>query len=388
MASFLHGLSALSLYWGWADKPGDGGALLYGRGTRPPYCTLAEAERFLRTALDVRRLEKEILAFRDVTAPVALLYSKASMLQVPPGTGDKTPYLLELEHCYDALLELGVPIDFVTTKQVLEGRLSRYRVLVIPAATYEHAAVVERVMAFAQAGGQVVLVPNSWFFDQYHRKQEYLSPLGISVASMKAPRIKAGAAKTGTQRDVSGEETEAPFLMGLIADTMVTDVPKAKIKTARIGLFADGEPALEGAGVRHIATVAGQARVLATFEEGQPAIVEIPTGKGAIYYLAIPLLHDGMVELMDRLVAKAGIQRPVRFLSPGGNRARGLEYRAVHTASGWLAYVNNLDRKEARQAKLLSAVKFRGIRNLTLDTDLPLSFTVPAGETYILKLEQ
>jgi Beta-galactosidase len=109
MASFLHGLSALSLYWGWTDRPGDGGALLYGRGARPPFCTVAEAERFLRTALDVRRLRKDILAFQQISAPVALLYSKASMLQVPPNTGDKTPYLIELEHCYDALLELGVP---------------------------------------------------------------------------------------------------------------------------------------------------------------------------------------------------------------------------------------------------------------------------------------
>lgn len=239
MASFLHGLSALSLYWGWADGPGDGGALLYGRGTRPPFCTIAEAERFLRTALDVRRLEKEVLAFQDIAAPVALLYSKAAMLQVPPGTGDKTPYLLEVEHCYDALLELGVPVDFVTTRQVLEGKLSRYKVLVVPAATYEHASVVENIMAFAKAGGQVVLVPNSWFFDQYNRKQPYLSPLRVSVTSMKAPRIKAGDAKTGIQRDASGEETEAPFLMRLMVDTVVADVPKARIKTATTGLLAD-----------------------------------------------------------------------------------------------------------------------------------------------------
>ena len=115
MASFLHGLSALSLYWGWADKPGDGGALLYGRGSRPPYCTLPEAERFLRTGLDIRRLRQEILAFQqDIKAPVALLYSKASMLQVPETGGDKTPYLLELDRTYDALLELGVPVDFIT----------------------------------------------------------------------------------------------------------------------------------------------------------------------------------------------------------------------------------------------------------------------------------
>ncbi len=43
MAGFLHGLSALSLYWGWADKPGDGGAVLYGRGSRP--CTAPSRKR-------------------------------------------------------------------------------------------------------------------------------------------------------------------------------------------------------------------------------------------------------------------------------------------------------------------------------------------------------
>ena len=386
MANFLHGLSALSLYWGWDDKPGDGGAVLYGRGTRPPFCTVAETERLLRTALDVRRLEKEILAFRQVDAPVALLYSKASMLQVPAATGDKTPYLLELEHCYDALLELGVPVDFVTTKQVLEGRLSRYRVLVIPAATYEHTAVVQQVMDFAKSGGQVVLVPNSWFFDQYNRKQPYLAGLGVSVASMKGPRIKPGRAKTGIQRDVAGEETEAPFLMGLIVDTVVTDVPKAKIRTARAGLFADGEVLLQGAGVRHIAKVEGPGTVLARFEEGQPAIVEIPAGKGAIYYLAIPLVHDSMVELVDRLLTNAGVAREVRFVSPDGKRAAGLEYRAIKTAGGWLAYVNNLNRKEARPLKLASGSKVSGIRNLTLQTDLPAEFTLPAGETWILRL--
>jgi hypothetical protein len=336
----------------------------------------------------VRRLEKEILAFQDISAPVALFYSKASLLQVPAGTGDKTPYLIELDHCYDALLELGVPVDFVTTKQVLEGKLSRYKLLVVPAATYEQASVVQTIMAFAKAGGQVVLVPNSWFFDQYNRKQPYLASLGISVPSMKAPRIEAGVAKTGLQRDAAGEETEAPFLMGLIVDSVVTDVPKAAIKTAKAGLFTDGAMMLEGAGVRHVATVQEQDHVLANFAGGDPAIVEIPLGQGAIFYLAIPLVRDSMVELLDRLVAKAGIQREIRFLSAQGKRLPGLEYRAIRTPSGWLAYVNNLDSKEALPLKLASTVQFRGLRNLTLERDLPLSFTLPAGETWIMKLKE
>ncbi|MFI5378443.1 MAG: beta-galactosidase trimerization domain-containing protein [Tepidisphaerales bacterium] len=388
MASFLHGLSALSLYWGWSDRAGDGGAMLYGRGTRPPYCSVAEVERFLRTALDVRRLEKEIVAFQDISSPVALLYSKASMLQVPAGTGDKTPYLLELEHCYDAMLELGLPVDFITSKQVLDGKLGKYKVLVVPAATYEHAAVVEQILAFARGGGQVVLVPNCWFFDQHNRKQPFLPSLGVTVTSMKGPIITAGRTQTGIQRDVAGQETEAPFLMGLIVDTVVTDVPKARIVTAGSGLLNGGEMALQGAGVRHVAKVSDAGKVLGRFEDGQPAIVEIPAGQGAVYYLAIPLVHDSMAGFLDRLVAKAGIPRPVRFLSPEGQRVSHLEYRAVKTPEGWLAYVNNLDRKEARQLKLSSDIKFTALRNLTLEADLPFTFTLPAGETWVVRLKQ
>ena len=168
--------------------------------------TLPEAERFLRTGLDIRRLRQEILAFQqDIKAPVALLYSKASLLQVPAVGGDKTPCLLELDRTYDALLHLGVPVDFITTKQVLQDKLTQYRVLIIPAATYEQADVVRKVLSFAEAGGRVVLVPNSWFFDQYNRKQDYLAALNIQVSSMKAPTIVAGQARTGLQRDAAGE---------------------------------------------------------------------------------------------------------------------------------------------------------------------------------------
>jgi hypothetical protein len=176
--------------------------------------------------------------------------------------------------------------------------------------------------------------------------------------------------------------------MGLIVDSVVTDVPKAAIKTAKAGLFTDGAMMLEGAGVRHVATVQEQDHVLANFAGGDPAIVEIPLGQGAIFYLAIPLVRDSMVELLDRLVAKAGIQREIRFLSAQGKRLPGLEYRAIRTPSGWLAYVNNLDSKEALPLKLASTVQFRGLRNLTLERDLPLSFTLPAGETWIMKLKE
>jgi len=52
---------------------------------------------------------------------------------------------------------------------------------------------------------------------------------------------------------------------------------------------------------------------------------------------------------MNAVLAAAGVSRPVRFLTPDGAHVTGLECRAIKTADGWLAYVNNLDRKNDKQ---------------------------------------
>jgi hypothetical protein len=91
---------------------------------------------------------------------------------------------------------------------------------------------------------------------------------------------------------------------------------------------------------------------------------------------------------MDGVLTGCGAQSPVRFLTADGRHVAGLEYRAIQTSEGWLAFINNLDRKRERQVTLATSLKVTGIRNLTLETDLAPSFTVPTGETYILRLTQ
>jgi hypothetical protein len=93
-----------------------------------------------------------------------------------------------------------------------------------------------------------------------------------------------------------------------------------------------------------------------------------------------------MVKLMEGVLASSGAARPIRFLTPEGKHARGLEYRAIKTGEDWLAFVNNLDRGRDQEVKLATDLKFAVVRNLTLECDLPPKFTVPAGETYILRL--
>ena len=93
LPNFLHGNTALAMWW-WPDEPDtefpqfNESALPYSWNI--PLADVAEA---LKIALDVRRLSPEIAAFPKAPAEMAILYSRASMLQVPPefATGTETP---------------------------------------------------------------------------------------------------------------------------------------------------------------------------------------------------------------------------------------------------------------------------------------------------------
>ena len=390
MANFLHGQSACSIYWGWSSdssKGGGGARIPYGRkGSAPP---IEDAERILRTSLDVRRLGPEIteLATR-VKRPVAVLYSRASLLQVPKHTGNKTAYLMELGTVYDALLECGRGVDFVTTTGVLEGKLRRYELLVVPAACYEAAAVYRKIMAFAAKGGRVFLTPNSFFFDEYARpKPEYLGSLGIEIERMTSPVLKAGAARTGIQRDEAGDGTEAPFLQGLIIDTVRSKVPRSALVPARGSFVAKGDQ-LKGAGVRHWLKEAPKgAEVLAKFPMGEPALMAIKKGRGTVYYLATPLERPSYARAFRSLLDEMGCEAALRVTSPRGHHIDGLEFASLRRRDGTvLAYVNNLARR-GRMLKLSCDRPIKSVRNLSLGGLVKQRSRLPALECWLLEIE-
>jgi len=206
LANYLHGEAAMSIYWGWSGEPTGRAGDRIPFGYKGNVAPIEDTERILRTALDIRRLTPQIIELATrVEAPVAILYSRASLLQVPRHTGRHTAYLMELESVYNAMLETGRAADFVTSRQVLEGGLADYALLIVPAATYEDEDVYQRVMEFVSVGGAVFLVPNSFFFDEYRKpRPDYLGSLDIEVEKMQAPTLKAGQARTGIERDAAG----------------------------------------------------------------------------------------------------------------------------------------------------------------------------------------
>jgi hypothetical protein len=71
------------------------------------------------------------------------------------------------------------------------------------------------------------------------------------------------------------------ILMGLLTDSVESDVPRAQLKTLP-GALLPLPAALDGAGVRHVLKVGPANKALATFPDEQPALVQVPVGQGAV----------------------------------------------------------------------------------------------------------
>ena len=65
-----------------------------------------------------------------------------------------TPYLAELHRTYEASQYLDAKVTFVTERQVRNGRLSRYKVLLVPGARNVPREVAGAIWEYAAAGGR------------------------------------------------------------------------------------------------------------------------------------------------------------------------------------------------------------------------------------------
>jgi hypothetical protein len=367
---FFHGAAVIDFY----DWVGAGVNALLPHG----YATL-------RGTLDARRLAEYIVQFPKAVPQAALLYSRASLIQRFPGTtgrqGADTPYTLELQKCYRAGTLLDTPIGFITTRQVTMGIGEGIKVIIVPGAYFAGADEVAKVLSFAEAGGTVVVMPTSFVADEYNRRRHYLDAVGIEIVKEEEPRNLAAKARAG----VSMPGSEYDFIQGPIAETVVSDEPTAALTwTAKGPKAAD---TLAGRGIRQTVKVTGDHQVLATYEDGSPAVLAKPHGRGQVIYVAMQLEQDSIGDLLDWVYDRAGVERLVRAQTPTGEPVPGLESRTVRYGDGYLTYLYNLS-EQTVTAKLRPAVKVTSIQDLTYARTLEPSATFEVGpyDFYILKL--
>ena len=338
---------------------------------------LNQIAMLLRQNLDARRLEREIVAFDKAPREVALLYSRTSLLQVPPEflMAERSPYTAELINSYQGAQGAGAAVRFLTEKQLLERQIGQTKILLVSGVTYQTPEVTYAVLKFVEDGGTVVVTPNSWLFDQYNRPADYLNRLGITVAAMRNPKAD--------KRVVVDLKREGGFLQGEVEEVRFSDVPRTQIH-AEAGAFGAQALELKGAGTVQELRLSAPAKAMATFADGMAAIAVVQRGKGKLYYLASPLEPSSMTALLDRLYLETGVLRPLVARCKDGSLPSDFECRSVIEGDRLLFYVMNLG-NQAATVEVSGPTSPLSIRNLTLDADSPAVLTVPAKDLWIME---
>jgi hypothetical protein len=353
LPQFLHGKSVMQLYY-WPSQPN--GEFPRGNGAAIPYSwrwPLGDVAELLRLALDIRRLNKEIAALASVPPEVALLYSKTSIIQVPPELmrAASTPYLGELRRVYEGSLYLDANTTFISERQILNGMAPQYKVILVPAAKHLPPEVAQALLDYVQEGGHLIVSPESFMTDQYLRPLDFFDQIGIRILKTNA----ASDYNLGALEQQYDQTMRQSMASRRAATREITTLPSEELGKTPLKL--------SGRGVVQNLAVGDGSKELARFIDGRPAIVRHTRGRGNVYYLAMPLDPSSYALLLDRLFEHANITRPVRFTDPAGRRIWQVEGRSLRRDRDWLLYLVNHGRKTA-MVKLALPVKAQSLTDL------------------------
>ena len=116
-----------------------------------------------RAMLDLNRFPAEAAAIDQLPPRVALLYSPSSIFW-------ENTYKDTMLSCYRQLTYLGEPVDFISERQLAEGRSPANEWIIAPAVTHIADAAAQALRRFVQVGGRLALAgTNNFAYDEYHR---------------------------------------------------------------------------------------------------------------------------------------------------------------------------------------------------------------------------
>lgn len=356
----LHGKTVMQFFH-WPAQPQNEYFSMNGSSLAHSWSfSLADISELIRATLDARRLSKEIGAFIDSPAEVALLYSQTATLQLPPEmlTWSTTPYLAELEKSYEASRYLDAKTTFITERQIEEGWLARYTLLIVPAVRNVPAGVVEKIWDYASAGGRVLIVPESFLGDEYNHPKNFIERLGITIERTERPKPGGvGAMAQGYDQSFSQE-------VSFTGDAL------RKLKPAAGGSW-NGIAGLTALGVRQIIRTATPAQPLFLYPDGTPAIARVPLGRGLVYYSSASLDERDYARLLDVLYDDAGVSRPLRVRSLGGGDTWKVEARLAQSGHRNLLYIVNFHDRPIRLRLDSPAGFFESLYDLRRRTEAP-----------------
>lgn len=376
MQHLLHGKSVVQLFHWPSQPPSEFVSTIRSSLAHSWEHSLESIDDLLRTTLDARRLRREIAAFVEQPAQVAILYSQTSTLQIPPEmlAWERTPYLSDLERTYTASRFLDAKVTFVTERQILSGRLGEFKLLLVPGAHAVSAAVVERIREFASAGGQVFLTPDSLSVDEYNRPRDYLSRFGIHVVSDGSLRAEASG-----ERVQRYDQTFTESVSSADVAYVVTEATPGTPFSAIGSLQAE-------AGHQEV-ELSGDTQTLFQFPGGKLSLAAIHVGKGLLYYSAARIPGREYSLLLDAVFQQAAVRRDrrVRLVAPSAHWM--IESRSAAIQGRQLQYITNFNSAPVAVVVQDAQGKSRAIRELRSERIIASGrIALAPGETVICEV--
>ena len=149
---------SVTTYWVWERmSPGNAGSYAFvGNVMDHPGC----AEALGVTNLDLNRFADEMQALQHVKSPAAILFSVASIAK-------QGEYLGNLRAAYSALNFCGIKVDFISEKQLAEGKGAQYKMIVMPEAANVLDATFDAIKALPESV-RLVCIGDCLSKDQYN----------------------------------------------------------------------------------------------------------------------------------------------------------------------------------------------------------------------------
>ncbi|GAB3423374.1 sugar-binding protein [Flindersiella endophytica] len=177
-----------------------------------------------RVSLDLNRLAKQVTAFQNAPASVAVLYGFTPNLY-------SGSYLSAMRQSYGALSYTGQKVGFVTEDQIGRRGLDKYKLLVLPEVTNLSTSTLAAIRDWERDGGRVVTIGGTAQLltgDEYDRAQ----PAALRGAVLNHPRtVKLASNPSESElREVCFDQLHRLHLDGVIVVDAATGEPATNVE--------------------------------------------------------------------------------------------------------------------------------------------------------------
>ncbi len=172
-----------------------------------PVCPALQGSIYLRpaniysagkTMFDIKRLTPELNAINDDKPRIAILFSFPSVFW-------QEDYGRAVQNVYMNLMFIGLPVTFISERQLAEGKYPNTEWIILPRASHVFKSTIKGLQAYTEKGGKLLLVDqDNLRWDEYHR--EHALPVGFLAQKVLKPQdikaiLVAGGIKTVELKD-------------------------------------------------------------------------------------------------------------------------------------------------------------------------------------------